>query len=137
MAATVTPEAALGVVMAHMTRRFAWGADCCTAASDAFQALHGVDPMRGVRGGYRCEMGAMRFALRRGGFAAAVADAVARNGLVTVAEQPGALGLVRADGMFGAALALCVQPGEWAVKSSDGFSIVRSHEMCWGLPCQL
>ncbi|WP_397544909.1 DUF6950 family protein [Roseicitreum antarcticum] len=52
----------MDAVLTHMRGPFVWGAsDCCTSASDVFQALHGVDPMAPLRGQYTTEAGAWRW----------------------------------------------------------------------------
>ena len=71
MALELTGDKVLRLSMRIMGRSWVWGeADCCTAACDVFQALHGVDPMASLRGVYRTKIGAQRAIVARGGWMA-------------------------------------------------------------------
>ena len=130
-----TPSAVMAEVDRVMAVRWQWGlADCCTAASDVFLALWGVDPMAELRGTYEDAGSAARLIARRGGFLALCEAAARSSGLVAGAGRPGDIGLSAAGaggGPDGRAMLICVKPGAWAGKSDLGYSITRDVERCW------
>lgn len=135
MAGELTPASVLAEVDRIMSARWKWGhADCCTAASDVFNALHGIDPMSPVRGAYDSLGGAARLIRNWGGFVS-MAEQMARiAGLTVSAGQPGDIGLSppgTADGPERRALLICIQPGHWAAKTGLGYEIQPTAERCW------
>lgn len=138
------PDAAtvLGMAVATMARPWAWGAaDCCTAASDVFLQLAGVDPMAPLRGRYRTALGAARLIRAWGGWEAMTASLADAAGLALVeplAARPGDIGLTppgMAIGMGGRALAICIDADGsstfWAAKSADGFAALPCAAKAW------
>lgn len=135
MARELTPEAVAAEVDRIMSARWRWGvADCCTAACDVFQALHGIDPMAEVRGRYDDAVSAARLIREWGGFRP-MADAFARAASLTVSDgQPGDIGISapgNAGGPDGRAMLICIRPGAWAGKSELGYVILPNAERCW------
>lgn len=118
-----------------MSQRWKWGlADCCTAACDVFAALHGIDPMSAVRGGYDDAVSAARLVRAWGGFAAMAASFARASNLTPTNGAPGDIGLSSpgdAGGPDGRAMLICIQPGVWAGKSELGFTILPNAERCW------
>lgn len=131
----ISPDAVMAAVEEAMSARWEWGrADCCTAASDVFLALHGIDPMASLRGRYSDAMGAARLIQSWGGFVAMASGLARAAGLVVSDGQPGDIGLSvpgDAGGPDGRALLICIQPGAWAGKSDLGYSILPNAERCW------
>lgn len=129
----ITPEAVFAATVKVMSRPWVWGeADCCTASCDVFAGFHGFDPMLEARGRYRSERGAYLYIARRGGFEQMLADMLPRQGFHNPArEAPGDLALVVQDNAFGAALAICIQPGEWASKTETGHAILSGTRVIW------
>lgn len=126
----------LRVVDLIMGQPLIWGAsDCCTAACDVFLALHGVDPMAPLRGAYTTGSGAWRAIQSYGGHVAMTEALAAAAGLVPASDgEPGLIGLSHegaAVGLGGRALLICIQPGEWACKTGNGFGLVGSAERAW------
>lgn len=122
--AGVTQAAAMAAVVEVMSRRWQWGiADCCTAASDVFERLHGVDPMVGLRGRYVGRSAAEAIIDRHGGWVALTVEMAAAAGLVRGRGGAGEIGL---SGPFGGrCLMIAVAPGRWAAKTTAGF-VIRS-----------
>ena len=131
----ILPSAVMAEVDRVMSARWHWGAaDCCTAACDVFHALHGVDPMATVRGGYDDAVSAARLIRSWGGFPE-MAEALARTAcLVQSNGQSGDIGLSApgdAGGPDGRAMLICIEPGAWAGKSELGYTILPNAERCW------
>lgn len=125
----VTSNAVLGAVLDVMDRPWCWGAaDCCTAACDVFERLHGIDPMRSLRGLYVTRTGAARIIAQRGGFVA-MAEGLA-VGLHASIGKPGDIGVIEMDN--GPALAICIARRQWAGKTETGFTTVPDFLRCWG-----
>jgi len=126
--AGMTPQAALNAALCHMRQPFAWGLrNDCTVACVAFEALHGVDPLEGCVAHYKTAMGAARILKRAGGYlewCRATFDLIE-----TGTPQAGDLALVGSSDAFGAALAICVNPGEYAMKSEAGMVIMRTKHL--------
>ncbi|BBU58493.1 DUF6950 family protein [Mameliella alba] len=121
-------------VLPIFARPFAWGAvDCCLAASDAFRAVHGVDPMRGIRGTYDSLRGALRVIRARGGFERMAQDQAAAAGLLPGLGAPGEIGLVAPEDvpLTGGGLAFCGAPGVWWMKSETGLVSVGRVAASW------
>ena len=120
------------VVAEVMLRRWKWGeADCCTSACDVFLRLHGVDPMKPLRGACASREEAERVIGAYGGMLAMAERLTAAAGLVrTDAPQPGDLGLT-AERPEGQALCICVSPDRWAAKTARGFAVVDAAEGAW------
>jgi hypothetical protein len=131
--ARVTPAAVLEAVEAAMLRPWAWGvADCCASASDAFAALHGIDPMGRLRGACADAEGAAAVIAAEGGMVEMVRRRTAEAGLIQVAlaeARPGDLGLSRSR-PEGRALCVCVEPGVWAAKTTRGYALIEA-DMAW------
>lgn len=123
--AGVTARAALNAAFDTMRQPFAWGLRSdCTAACVAFKALHGSDPLEGCIDDYSAALGAARILQRAGGYLAwcdATFD-LPRTDIL----QPGDLALIESADTFGAALAICIQPGEYASKTEAGMAITKA-----------
>lgn len=121
----------MALCMDVMDRPWRWGAaDCCTAACDVFLRMHGVDPMRSLRGRYSTRLGAMRHIMRAGGWLAMGDDLAARAGLVHVQTgQPGDIGIIR-DACGVLALGICTERG-WAGKNDTGMSLGVKEMRAW------
>ncbi len=135
MASVISPAEVLAEVERVMAAPWCWGsADCCTSACDVFLALQGLDPMAALRGKYDGAISAARLIRQRGGFVA-VAEAMAHTtGLQVSNAQPGDIGLSMsgmAEGPERRALLICVQPGQWAGKTVQGFAILPMAERGW------
>lgn len=102
---------------------FAWGAcDCALLMADWCRAARGVDPAAPLRGRYRTALGAARHVCRHGGFEALGRSLMAESGFaVTVAPEPGDVGLVRHPGV-GPAFAIRCALG-WALKAPNGVAV--------------
>jgi hypothetical protein len=107
--------------------------DCCPAACDVFQRLHGIDPMAPLRGRYHTAIGAARIIARAGGFEALADDLAERAGLARCVWQPGAL--ATAVMPTGPALVIGLdQPGWWAGRCEGGYQILRDVGRIWSKP---
>jgi hypothetical protein len=127
--AGVTAARAISACMDAMDRPFEWGvADCCTSASDAFLALHGVDPMAPLRGRYRTERGARVHIARRGGFLAMAEALAAEAGLSGGNGGPGEIGVVETP--EGPALAISTGSA-WLAKSPRGLVSTPGAVRAW------
>lgn len=125
--AALTP---MQVALEVMDRDWQWGvSDCCTAACDAFLRLHGVDPMKPLRGRYTSRMGALRLIAVHGGWLAMTRFLAREAGLVTSHGGPGEIGL--ADSGHGPALVFGVGDDLWAGKTDTGMQTLRGIERCW------
>ena len=126
--ARVTPLAA---VVEAMDREWRWGVcDCCTAACDAFAALHGIDPMAPLRGRYDTALGAARIIRAHGGPLAMAEHLAGLAGLRPGIGLRGEVGVVSGEGLR-MALALCLGPQSWAAKTARGFATVHHVERFW------
>ena len=128
MALELTGDHVLRLSMRIMGRCWTWGeADCCTAACDVFQALHGVDPMASLRGVYRTKIGAQRAIV-------AMAEALAREAGLGVGQgEAGDIALVRTEsGLY--ALAVTLGEGACVAKSLNGGTILQGFERSWACP---
>jgi hypothetical protein len=105
-----------------MREPFAWGLrKDCTVACVAFARLHGVDSLATASHTYKTALGAARILNRFGGYAGwcdATFDLPR-----TDSPGPGDLALIESADAFGAALGLCIQPGEFAIKTESGMTI--------------
>lgn len=118
----------MAAVEHHMGGRFVWGVcDCARAAGAVFADLHGVDPTADLAGVYDDATGAAR--LSREGMAAAAQTMADQHGLRRVGAECGAIGIVLHDGRQSAAI--CIAPGQWAVKADDGFRVVKEALAAW------
>ena len=121
------------VCLEVMDRPWQWGAaDCCTAACDVFQRLHGIDPMEPLRGRYISRVGAMRLVALDGGWLAMGDKLAARSGLVDSDGREGDIGIIRTGDQL--ALGICTSPGIWAAKSETGLSTVPDFVRAWSCP---
>lgn len=111
-----------------MSGRFAWGLRSdCTAACVAFEALHGVDPLTNAVAIYQSALGAHLILRSAGGY---LAWSRATFNLPETADpQPGDLTLIRSADPLGAALAICIQPGEYAAKTEHGLAIAPAETL--------
>lgn len=134
--ARVTAAVVIEAVEAAMLRPWAWGvADCCASACAVFDALHGVDPMAGLRGSCADAEGAAAVIEAEGGMVEMVRRRTAEAGLaqVPLAEaRPGDLGLSRSR-PEGRALCICVEAGAWAAKTPRGYAMIEA-DMAWSCP---
>jgi hypothetical protein len=116
-----------------------WGRrDCCTAACDVFAALTGVDPMLPLRGRYASAIEAGRIVRQAGGFRALAGRLAAVAGLALVPVAAGGLALSRPGLALGPerrALLVCLGPGAWAAKGSDGMVLLDNAavEVAWNV----
>lgn len=116
-----------------MDRPWVWGqADCCTAASDVFAALHGVDPMAPLRGQYSTRAGAGRIIAAHGGWLCMCKHMVAQAGLAPCAGKPGDIGLCR-NNQGQLVVAIRTELG-WIAKTKRGAA--RVHTEIRGWTCQ-
>lgn len=116
---------------------FGWGvADCCTAPSDLFRLLHGVDPMALLRGRYDSLSGALRLARSFGGFEAMAQACADHAGLRGGVGAVGEIGLVDAMCLpfvaphMTRAMALRMRDGWW-VRMENGVIVVSDVTRCW------
>lgn len=108
-----------------MRHPFKWGLRTdCTAACEAFKALHGIDPIARHEERYSTALGAARKIKKYGGYLAWCK--LAFDLPETTQPQAGDLALIYSDGPFGAAMALCIQPGEYATKTERGMVITTA-----------
>lgn len=132
MARLITPDDAVGAALDAMAGPFGWkgAADCGATACAAFQALTGVDLMRGLRGRYVDRRGAMAIIRAAGGFVALWHGQARGAGISPGPECCGSIGIIRPQNAR--VLGLCVEPGLWAAKAMRGamFCEVDS-EVCW------
>lgn len=123
----MTPEKVLKAVDAAMSWPFEWGPyDCCSAACNAFEALHGFDPMGPVRAQYTGMRGAASL-IRESSGLPALAQSLAE-----------CAGLIEGRATGGPALSndhrsllICITPGLWAGKTETGFAILREATKGW------
>lgn len=126
------PTLVARLVEAHMGGEFIWGvSDCCMGPANVFADLTGVDVLEGYRVAYPKREAVLQ-AMDRAGGALAYASAQLRAcGLQEIGEAPGALGVaVTARGFHGA---ICLMPGQWAIKAQQGFTVVKAVHAIWGL----
>lgn len=126
------PTLVARLVESHMGGPFIWGvSDCCMGPANVFADLTGVDVLEGMRLCYPARDKVMRAVLEAGGALTYVGRHLADLGLTEIAEAPGALGVaVMSRGFHGA---VCLMPGQWAIKAKEGFTVVRSVHAIWGL----
>ena len=132
---TILPDAVMAAVETVMSLRWKWGErDCCASACTVFFLLHGIDPMKPVRGKYSDAISAYRLIRDWGGFPA-MAESLAQGAKLQIGQgKPGEIGLSgpgMAGGPDGRALLICIQPGQWAGKSEMGYTILPGAERCW------
>jgi hypothetical protein len=121
----ISPEAVLHAVRRHMSGPFLWGSsDCCTAACAALGAMGGGWPLKEPLPPYSGCLGALRIVSRAGGYEAWCFDQIIFP--PTENPAPGDLVLIRSLDAFKAALAICVNPGEYAAKTENGLALTSS-----------
>ena len=121
----ITSRAAFDAAFARMRQPFEWGLRSdCTAACEAFKAIHGVDPLADCADDYRTALGAARILKRAGGYLAWCRATFPMP--ETTHPQAGDLALINSADRFGAALAICIQPGEFAAKTESGMVITKA-----------
>lgn len=126
----MTPEQVLDAVDTEMSGRFRWGVrDCCTAAGKAFRRLHGFDPMAGVTYADKAEARALVEA--RGGPLGMMRSVLLPQGFREGVMRPGSVGLVLTGCAAGFSAAVCIRPGDWAVKAPRGWGIVHEVAEAW------
>lgn len=130
-------RAAFDAAQKHMGGPFLWfTSDCCKAACCAWASLWGRDPLAAFTGRYTTAKGALRILRRSGGYLAWCDEIFSASGVARSDHAgPGDLALVQCDGPFGAALALCINPYEYAVKTERGFT-VRCHKEIGAWTCR-
>jgi hypothetical protein len=115
-------------VLRYMRQPFAWGLRTdCTVACVAFEAMHGVDPLRNCGDSYNTALGAARIIKRAGGYR----DWCRATFRLLEIDTPraGDLALVESADAFGAALSICVTQGEYAMKSEAGMVITQAKHL--------
>lgn len=123
--AGITPQAAFNAARKAMRYPFRWGMRTdCTVACVAFEALHGVDPIARHEEHYTTALGAVRKVKKYGSYLAWCNAAFDLPKATT--PQAGDLALVMSDGVFGVALAICINPGEYATKTQRGMAITTA-----------
>jgi len=123
--AGVTPQDAFGAAFATMRKPFKWGLRSdCTAACEAFRALHGVEPIGQYEEHYTTALGAARKIKKYGSYLSWCK--LAFDLVETKQPRAGDIALIHSDGAFGAALALCINPGEFATKTERGMIITTA-----------
>lgn len=126
----VTQDAALDAVVDVMAGPIVWGAsDCCTAACDVFQRLHGVDPMAPLRGVYTTEAAALRLIRSRGGWLRMCRGLAVAALLAPGRGEAGELGLLCNGGRF--TLAVGLGGGWWAGRIEGGFATTQGMVESW------
>lgn len=119
-----------------MVQPFSWGgvagADCCTAACDAFAALFGIDPMASVRGRYCDLRSAVQLIRTYGTFVDMVDTLCTEAGLIEGLDDPGAIGVVTGDLDGHGGLVICSEPGRWVGKTKSGYLVGLSPGHKWG-----
>tara|TARA_R110002126_G_scaffold78081_2_gene194609 strand:- start:7022 stop:7378 length:357 start_codon:yes stop_codon:yes gene_type:complete len=117
-----------------MRNPFKWGLRRdCTAACVAFEALHGLDPLWGCQARYKTARGAALILKRAGGYLAWCEDTFDLP--KTDTPKTGDLALVASADPLGAALAICIRPGEYAAKTETGVRIILA-EVCGSWSCR-
>jgi len=115
----------LGAALYAMCKPFKWGIRRdCSVACVAFHHLHGIDPLERCADSYNTTLGAARILKRAGGYlkwCEATFDLPK-----TESTQAGDLALIESADAFGAALALCITPGEFASKTEAGMIITKA-----------
>lgn len=118
-----------------MSQPWQWGqSDCTASAADVFHRLHGIDPMQVLRGTYADAFSAYRLIRQWGGMLEMGRRLAMIAGLRPGYGEPGDIGVSFACasiGPEGRAAVICVQPGVWAGKTTDGYAILTAAERCW------
>jgi len=123
--ARITERAAFNAAFDNLRDPFAWGLRRdCTAACVAFTTLHGADPLEGCADDYSTAIGAARILKRAGGYLAWCEATF--NLPQTTTPKAGDLALIESADTFGAALAICINHGEYAAKTEAGMAIVKA-----------
>lgn len=116
----VTEDLVGEAVDAVMHGPWVWGsADCCTSACDVFQRLHGIDPMKPLRGRYASEAEAQALIRSFGGWRRMFRTLGAQAGLRAGVGAAGEIGLVREAGY---SLAIGIGHGMWAGRINGGYA---------------
>ncbi|WP_164736537.1 DUF6950 family protein [Pararhodobacter zhoushanensis] len=114
----------MDAVLDVMSGPWVWGvSDCCTAACDVFQRLHGIDAMAPLRGRYSTEAGAYALIRDAGGWRRLFMGLAAESNLKPGDGSPGEIGLIRAGGRR--ALAISVGGDMWASRVDGGFATFK------------
>ena len=130
MARAVTPDEVMRAVIEIMGVRWVWGvSDCSAAACDVFNRLHGIDPLRPIRGSYSTAIGARRIQGRD--WAAKCIWLAQRAGLRETDGNTGDLALVESE--RGLSLAIGIHARQWAGKTAGGFATVQYPVIAWGI----
>lgn len=121
----IDSRAAFNAALDTMRNPFAWGLGSdCTAACAAFYALHGTSPLKGCQDSYSTALGAARILTKAGGY---LAWCKATFDLPETQDpKAGDLALIKSADQFGAALAICIQSGEYASKTEAGMAISKT-----------
>lgn len=131
----MTPSNVVDEVDRVMSCPFVWGqSDCFASACDVFHAMYGVDPLTPLRGRYGTATGAARIIRSWGGFMSMTQSLMIIANLRPGQGETGEIGVSARGfgaGPEGRSMLICVQPGEWAGKTIDGFAIVGNAERCW------
>jgi hypothetical protein len=135
--ACMTPDLALRVALRSMSKTFRWGLRTdCTCACVAFASLHHVDPLGGCVDRYENAITACRILRRSGGYAQWCRNNIKLPSIAVPAS--GDLALIESSDCIGAAMALCIQPGEFAAKTHTGLKIVPAKSLeAWTCPLYL
>lgn len=131
----VTPSDVMAAVDDIMSQPWQWGvSDCTASACDVFNRLHGIDPMKPLRGTYHDARSGYRLIRQWGGMLEMGARLAEMAGLRPGYGEPGDIGVSFAracSGPNGRSALICVQPGIWAGKTEDGYAILTAAERCW------
>lgn len=133
--AGVTPEKAMGAVVASMSGPFEWwDRDCCTSACAGFASLWGMNPMADYPE-YKDLRGAAEFLAQFGGRDNCADVITAQVGLTPSKPFSGALCAAWVTPRRWA-LGLCIERGSVAFKAGSGFTLMAANDgKFWGPPC--
>lgn len=114
-----------------MLRPWDWarGHHCLGDVAAVLVSLGGPDLMARLRGRYGCRLAALRIVYRAGGLPALVAAECAAAGMVFGPAVPGAV--ATAQGEYGDAVVVCVEPGQWVGKTRDGYAVIGVEMEGW------
>ena len=115
----------LHAVLDVMDRPWQWGTyDCCTAASEVFYRLTGIDPSADLRGTYSTRREAMRIIRNYGDFLEMTDALAAKAGLTpTDTPAPGYMTVCKMPAGH-LAMTICLAPNRFVGKTLTGFTTV-------------
>ena len=128
----------------HLRGPISWSNnDCCAGACNIFRDIHGVDPMKPLRGRYKTMGQIRRILWSFGGWVPMTTWLAATSGLVEVLDggRVGDIALSRegVGDMPGEGRMLLISAGGagWIGKTSHGYAILRQSDLierCWTCP---